>query len=389
MDEVKFDLNEGQLDIYISHEDSLFPCPDCQTELSIFDHTRGRVWRYLNFFQHKAYIHSDIPRVMCGKCGSIKQIEVPWARPHSGFTILFEAFIMELAAHMAVKPISKLVGEHGTRIWRIIHHYVDEARAKEDFSYVEQIGIDETSSKRGHNYVSVFVDLEQSKVLFAAEGKDAATVEKFAKDLTKHGSNPDNIKEVTCDMSPAYIKGVADNLPMACITFDKFHVMKLVNDAVDQVRRMEQKDNNILKSTRYLWLKNPNNLTESQRKSLLPLSDMNLKTARAYNIKLSFQEFWDIKSKDVAEQYLKRWYYWATHSRLEPMISVARSVKAHWEGILNYISTQINNGVLEAINGLIQSVKRKARGCRNTEKLITIIYLSCGKLMFDIPVAFG
>jgi transposase len=128
LDEVKFDPKEGQLNIYISHvKGSLLPCPVCRQESSI--HAKERTWRHLNFFQHRAYIHCDVPRVMCGKCGSIKQAEVPWARPGSGFIVLFEAFIMELAAYMPVKPIGELVGEHDTRIWRVIHHYVDEARA--------------------------------------------------------------------------------------------------------------------------------------------------------------------------------------------------------------------------------------------------------------------
>jgi transposase len=389
LDEVKFDPKEGQLDIYISHvEGSLFPCPDCQQELTIFDR-KERTWRHLNFFQHKAYIHCQVPRVMCGKCESIKQVKVPWARSGSGFTLLFEAFIMELAVHMPVRSISELVGEHDTRLWRMIRHYVDEARAKEDYSSVEQVGIDETSSKRGHNYVSVFVDLERSKVLFATEGKDASTVKEFAQDLKEHKGEPENIKDISSDMSPAYIKGVTESLPNARITFDKFHVMKIVNEAVDQVRRMEQKDNGSLKSTRYLWLKNPRNLTDNQRENLISLSSMNLKTARAYNIKLAFQEFWEIKSEEIAEQYLKRWYFWATHSKLEPIRSAAYTIKDHWEGVLNYISTKINNGVLEAINGLIQSAKRKARGYRNIENLITIIYLTCSKLRFDLPVAFG
>ena len=389
LDEVRFDPNEGQLDLYISHiKRSSLPCPDCHQECSIHD-TKERTWRHLNFFQHRAYIHCKVPRVLCGKCGSIKQAEVPWARPGSGFTMLFEAFLMELAAYMPVKPISELVGEHDTRIWRVLHHYVEEARSQEDYSYVDQVGIDETSSKRGHNYVSVFVDLEKSKVIYATEGKDAPTVKRFTEDFAEHNGRPEKIKDITCDMSPAYIKGVTEQMPGAQITFDKFHVMKVVNDAVDQVRRMEQKENSILKSSRYLWLKNPDNLTDQQKEALKSLTRMNLKTSRAYNIKLSFQEFWEIKSQEIAEQYLKRWYFWATHSRLEPIKSSAYTIKGHWDGIIHYISTQINNGVLEAINGLIQSAKRKARGYRNTKNLITIIYLSCGKLKFDLPMAFG
>ena len=135
--------------------------------------------------------------------------------------------------------------------------------------------------------------------------------------------------DVTCDMSPAYIKGVKDNLSNATITFDKFHIIKQINEAVDEIRRREQKENDILKSTRYIWLKSPKNLTAHQRESLKPLSKMKLKTVRACNIKLSFQEFWNIEDKDEATAYLKCWYYWATHSRLEQIKSAAHMIKAH------------------------------------------------------------
>lgn len=388
LNEVKFDPEQEQLDIYISYNARRqCPCPSCQAESSVFD-TKERTWRHLNFFQFKAYIHCEVPRIGCPSCG-IKQVDVPWSRPYSGFTMLFEAFIIELAAHMPVAAIARLVGENDTRLWRLIRHYVDKAREQEDYSDVIAVGVDETSSKRGHNYVTVFVDLDQSKVIYATEGKDAGTITSFAEDLSLHNGDPDNITDVTCDMSPAYIKGVKNNLPNATITFDKFHIMKQINEAVDKVRRAEQKENDLLKSTRYIWLKNPENLTARQRESLKPLSKMNLKTVRAYNIKLSFQEFWKIEDKDEAIAYLKRWYFWATHARLEPIKSVAYMIKAHWDGIVYYISSRLNNGILEAINSLIQAAKRKARGYRNIDNLITIIYLTCGKLSFDIQPTFA
>ena len=289
---------------------------------------------------------------------------------------------------MPVNAIAKLVGEYDTKLWRVIRHYVDKARDNEDYSQIHRIGMDETSSKRGHNYISVFVDPDRSKVIYATEGKDASTVKSFAEDLTCHQGNLESIEDVTCDMSPAYIKGVNDSFPEARITFDKFHVVKQMNEAVDEVRRKEQKYNQNLKLSRYIWLKNPNNLTSSQAETLQSLSRMNLKTVKAYNIKLAFQEFWSIHDIIAAEYYLKRWYFWATHSRLEPIKIFAYTVKAHWDGIINYIRTGITNGILEGINSLIQAAKRKARGYRSTRNLITIIYLTCGKLSFNLPSAF-
>ena len=385
--QVEFKPDEGRLDIYISRErGSKHPCPKCAVECDVHD-TQARTWRHLNFFQYRAYIHCDTPRIKCQAHG-VLQVETPWSRPGSGFTLLFEAFMIELSKVMPVNSIAKMVGEHDTRIWRVVNYYVEEARNNLDFSRVAKVGIDETSSKRGHNYVSVFIDLDQTRVVYVAEGKDAETVKSFKDDLKKHNGEPEQVEDICCDMSPAFIKGVEENFPQAAITFDKFHVMKIVNEAVDQVRRQEQIENKYLKNTRYIWLKNPGNLTVNQNDKLESLSKMNLKTARAYNIKLSLQEFWSIEDPGVAEAYLKRWYFWATHSRLEPIKEVAYTIKRHWDGIIEYITSRVNNGILEGINSLIQVTKGKARGYRNVNNLITVIYLTCGKLKFDLPRAF-
>ncbi len=384
---VDFNPDEGRLDMYISRQrGSKHPCPKCEVECSVHD-TQARIWRHLNFFQYRAYIHCDTPRIKCQTHG-VLQAEVPWSRPGSGFTLLFEAFMIEFCKVMPVNSLAKMVGENDTRIWRVIGHYVKEAREKQDFSKVISVGIDETSSKRGHNYVSVFVDLDESSVLYATEGKDAKTVEAFKGDLQEHNGEPEQVKDICCDMSPAFIKGAEENFPNAAITFDKFHVMKIVNEAVDRVRRQEQLNNKYLKSTRYIWLKNPENLTAKQNDKLESLSKLNLKTARAYSIKLSLQEFWSIEDPDAAIAYLKKWYFWATHSRLEPIKDVAYTIKRHWDGVIQYITSRVNNGILEGINSLIQATKSKARGYRNVKNLITIIYLTCSKLQMDLPKAF-
>ncbi len=270
---VDFNPEEGRLDIYISRErGSKHPCSKCAVECNVHD-TQARTWRHLNFFQYHAYIHCDAPRVKCQAHG-VLQVETPWARPGSGFTLLFEAFMIELSRVMPVNSLAKMVGEYDTRIWRVINHYVEEAR--KDLSQVERVGIDETSSQRGHNYVSVFVDLDQAKVIYVTEGKDAKAVKSFKDDLRKHNGKPQKVLDLCCDMSPAFIKGVEKNFPRAALTFDKFHVMKIVNQAVDQVRRTEQLDNKYLKNTRYIWLKNPSNLTVNQNNKLEYLSKMNL-----------------------------------------------------------------------------------------------------------------
>ena len=382
----EFDLQRRRLDIRIDFpRGSTFSCPECgQADLKAYD-TKEKTWRHLNFFQHEAYLTARVPRVRCDKCG-IRLAEVPWARSESGFTLLFEAMSMTLAKAMPVKTMAAWVNEQDTRLWRVLHHCVDAARDHADYSEVTQVGVDETSSRRGHNYVSLFVDLEGPRVLFATEGKDAATVERFRQDLTAHNGHPEDIKEVCCDMSPAFISGVGKQFPDAQMTFDKFHIMKIINEAVDEVRRQEQKDRPELARTRYLWLKNPENLKSSQAETLegLTLRKLNLKTSRAYHIRLNFQELFN-QPLELAEIFLKNWYFWATHSRLEPIKQAAYTIKRHWDGVLRWFHSNINNGILEGINSLIQAAKAKARGYRTNRNLITMIYLIGGKLDFRLP----
>ena len=286
----EFDANKKRLDIHLDFpRGSTFACPKCgQDGLKAYD-TVDKSWRHLNFFEHEAYLTARVARVDCDNCG-IRLVNVPWARPSSGFTLLFEAMIMTLAKSMPVKTIATFVNEHDTKLWRVLHHYVDDAREKADHSQVKQVGMDETSRRRGHNYVSLFVDLDGPRVLFATDGKDASTVKRFKQDLIDHGGDPCAIEEMCCDMSPAFISGVENQFPETHLTFDKFHVMKIINDAVDQVRREEIKGRPELKGTRYLWLKNQNNLKTSQTDLLeqLTIKKLNLKTSRAYHIRLNF-----------------------------------------------------------------------------------------------------
>lgn len=382
-----FDAEKKRLDIHIDFAPgSTFCCPRCgQKGVKAYD-TSEATWRHLNFFQHEAYLTARVPRISCPECGILKLQSFPWSGRESGFTLLFEAMIMLMARSMAVKTIATLVGEHDTRIWRIIHHYVDQARAKEDYSAVTSVGVDETSSKRGHNYVTLFVDLARSKVLFATEGKDASTVERFRDDLVAHKGNPASVTECCSDMSPAFISGIGSNFVNAHLTFDKFHVMQIINNAVDEVRRQEQKERPELKKSRYIWLKNQQNLTVWQRERLdeLSLAKQHLKTARAYRMRLAFQDFFS-QPPALAESFLKKWYFWATHSRLEPMKEAARTIKNHWSGVLRWFTSRVSNGTLEGINSLVQAAKARARGYRTSKNLISMIYLISGKLNFALP----
>ena len=378
--DAKFDAEKKRLDIEIDFKTGgRFACPECgKADCPVHD-TVKKTWRHLNFFQHEAFLHARVARIDCRKCG-VRLVNVPWARPGSGFTLLFEALVMTLVKDMPVAAVARLVGEHDTRLWRLIQHYVETAVARMDLAGLRRVAIDETAAKRGQDYISLFVDMDARKVVFVTEGNDATTVARFADHVDDHNSDASRIKEVCSDMSAAYIKGVTENLTEAEITFDKFHAVKLVNDAVDQVRRAESKNRPQLKYSRYLWLMNESRLSVEQSLSLEALCHMNLKTARAYRIRLAFQDIYSCPSRDWGELVLNRWYSWAIRSRLEPIKKVARTVKRHRDGILRWFDSKIANGLIEAINSLVQAAKAKARGYRSLRNLIAITYLIAGKI---------
>jgi len=385
---IEFSEEQRQLDLWLDFPSgSRFACPECgRGECGVYDSSE-RSWRHLNFFQHKTLLHARQPRIDCPEHG-VKTVQAPWARPGSGFTLLMEAFILVLVqGGMTPAQAARLIDEHDTRLWRVLQHYVEKAREAADFSQVTAIGVDETSRRRGHNYISVFMDLdeEQRRVLFVTEGKDAGTVQAFKEDLEAHGGQAEQIEEACLDMSAAFIAGLGEQFPNTQLTFDNFHLMQLLGDALDQVRREEQRTHPELKGTRYVWLKNDWNRSEQQARIFDELRSSHLATVRATHLRSVFQDLFACDSVEEAEPLLKHWYFWATHSRIAPMIKAAKTIKKHWAGVLRWFTSRISNGLLEAINSLIQSAKAKARGFRSTRYLITMVYLIAGKLDFKLP----
>jgi len=294
--------------------------------------------------------------------------------------------VMVMAPHMPIAALARHVREHDTRVWRILHHHVDEARSRADFFDVKQVGLDETSKGKGHDYVTIFVDLDlrNRRVLYVTPGKDASTVARFVSDLKQHGGNPDAIRDVCMDMSVAFESGVKTNLPKALITFDKYHIVKLLNEAVDEVRRQEQRQRPGLKNTRFLWLRRNSNLSASTQERVLGLSKEFPRTGLAYRLKESFMMVWE-QPLERAEAYLRGWQSWAVRSGLAPFREFCEMVKGHWSGILRWFESRIANGVLEGINSLVQAAKAKARGYRSDRNLITMVYLLAGKLDYQLP----
>jgi len=383
--EVQFDQAAKELHLYLGFATgSTFACPVCGAARKVYD-TKERVWRHLNFFEHKCFLHADLPRVDCSKCG-VKTVDVPWSRPGSGFTLLFDALIVMLCQHMTVKAAARLVGEYDPRLWRVLQAYVQEARQRLDMSEVTKIGLDETSWRAHHQYVTLFADLDERRVLFVTEGKDAQTVAAFRQDFIEHDGTPATVKTACMDLSPSFRSGVAACFPKADQTFDRFHVVKLANEAVDQIRRQEVKTNEILKETRYLWLSNKENLSDTKKKQLTSMEAMNLATAKAYQMKLNLQELWIQPTRDAAAVHLDAWYKWVIQSDIgAPMKKLANTIKSHASGILNFFPERLTSGLMEGINSLVQAAKAKARGYRNTEYFKTIIYLVAGKLQFNLP----
>ena len=385
---VNFDAAAKRIDLEVGFaRGARFACPACGATGQAVHDTRRRSWQHLHFFEHRAYIHAAVPRVQCADCGKTTQVAVPWARPGSGFTQLFEALAITLCAQMPVQAVARHLGVGDDALWRVLHHYVDAARSREDYSEVTVVGIDETAARRGQDYISLFHDLERRRVLYACPGRDRHTVARFAEDLHAHGGDANAVAAVCIDMSKAYIAGVGKHLPGAEITFDGFHLIQLANAAVDAVRRAEVREQPVLKYTRWVWLKDGWRWTQRQLQTFHTLSRTQLKTARAWRLKNALRELYaQAPPREIAEAELKRWYSWARRCRLEPFKRLALTLKAHWAGILNAFESRLNNGGVEAINGLIQAAKARARGYRTTTNLITMAYL-IGAQLTHLPAS--
>lgn len=358
---------------------SYFECPKCGMKGCKPHDTHPERKRHLDFHDYHCCLEARVPRVICPNCG-IVTINVPWGRRHSGFTYEYEMMVLSLASSMPISKVASMIHENFDRIFRIVTYYVNLAVSNSNYSQVYSIATDETSCKRGHKYITLVVDLEKRRIIFATPGKDHTAIDRFKQFLVEHKGDPANIIEGCCDMSQSFIKGLTENFPNISIIFDKFHVMKMMNEALNKVRRDEQKENNELLKTRMYWLKNRENLKEEEKSRLDTLLQMNLKTSRTYRLKLDLQELWKMSDPKAAQQFLKRWFWRATHSRIKIIQEFGWTIKRHWDGILNIVGSRISNGVLEAMNGSVQTLKREARGYRNTENFITMIFLRLGKL---------
>ncbi len=381
--EVIFSKENSQLDIYLDFTRGYkFKAEDGQ-KYTAHD-TVDRSWQHLNFFQHQCYLHARVPKVKQSD-GKVKTQAVPWARKGSGFTLLFEAFSMLLIENeMPVNKAAKMLQVYPNRLWNVFNYWISIAHQNDNIEDLGKIGFDETSVRRGHNYVTTMVDLELRRVLFATEGKDSGCIKNSVDYLKAKNVDIHKVEQVCIDMSPSFISGCIDYLPNAAITFDKFHVMKVVNKAMDDLRKLERIGNDRLKKHKYTFLKSKLIPEIQQERDLL--LEMYPKLGEGYRLKQLFSDFWDIKDKEEAAGYLAFWCDIATDSGIFPFINAAKTINAHWGGIVNYTESKVNNGILEGLNSKIQLAKKRARGYGNINNFINMIYFTCGKLKFDYPL---
>lgn len=348
--------------------------------------TIQKAWRHLNFFQHACYLHCRVPRIKTST-GQVKVVETPWARPGSGFTLLFEAYMMALIeSEMPVNKIGQLVDENPHRIWTIFNHWVGRAYLSDQPSVPKKLGLDETSRRTGHDYITVAVDIDERKVIHVTEGKDKETVKAVKEYLVSKEVDTDKVEHASMDMSPSFIAGVMEHFPEAEIHFDRFHVVKLLNEAMDEVRKIERKEHEELKGHKYTFLKNPGRLSNKKREELARLIKLFPTLGEAYRLKELFNDLWEMETEEEATQFLVEWCQEVETSKIAPFKQFIKTIKSHWTGIVNFCENQISNGILEGINNKIQLAKRRARGYRCVQNFINMIYFLCGKLKFDYPL---
>lgn len=387
VEDVAFDGQPRTLTLRLAFKPGTrFAAPACGNQLLHPVHdTLLRRWRHLNFFQYRCELVAKVPRVRLPD-GEVVQVEVPWARPGSGFTLLFEALAVFLATEMSVSAAAELLDEHDTRLWRCVSHHVEQAHARADWSNVSAFCVDDTSQRRGHHYVTVFLDALTRRVLLLTEGRGKEAIAQFAQALRAHGGDPARIRHVIMDMSAAYRAGVAEHFPAAQIVFDLFHIMQHVGAAVDQTRRALLAEGvELPKHSLWALRGNVQNLRPAQQDLRRRLMFEHDKLGRALGLRYVLQDIFQRTPPAEAEDLLRWWCGWAQRSRLPGFPAVARMLRAHWQGVVAYFTTKFTNGAMEATNGLIQLAKRRARGFRSFPNLRTMAYLLASKLDLDLP----
>jgi transposase len=394
--DVKLDTALRRIDFQLQCDAKRLACPHCNApDQGIHDRLPGQ-WRHLDFFQFEAWLHAPVPRITCNACGKTTQTPVPWARPGSGFTALFEALALSLCQQMPVSQAAALLRCSDKQLWRRIAHYVDAARKLDDMSSVSVVGIDETSLRKGQSYITVVHDLLAPRLLFACEGRDHHSVLDFADELKAHGGQPEQIEHVCQDMSAAYAKGVGMALPGAQISYDRFHVIAMAHEAMDKERRAEMREQpqavsqalgdepKLVQGLAWAMRRNADGWSARQTHAMHWLQRSTLKMARAWRLKVALQAVYAaaVQSNDAAKASadLKGWISWARRSRLDEFKKLAASLSERFDAVVRGMLDNRSNAYVEAMNGLLQQAKRAARGFKTAANFIAIAYLRMSKL---------
>lgn len=385
VERVELKLDQGEVHVYLNHAFGIeWQCPECGALCSLYDHQPTRKWRHLDTCQYQTILHADPPRSNCPKHGP-RNVKLPWAEQRSRFTLLFERLAIDWLSAASQKAVAKHLKLSWDEIHKIMDRAVERGLARRESEPLKYIGVDEKAFRKGHNYLTLVNDLERSRVLYVAEDRKETSLDGFWSTLSDE--QKDSIQGVAMDMWDPYVNSVNRHLPDADqkIVFDKYHIAGHLGKAVDRVRIQERKDPSAdghgrLIGTKYLWLRNPDNFTAEAWKAFQSLRKSTLKTARAWALKESAMSLFDFVYEGWARKHFQWWYNWATHSRLQPIVEAARTLKARLPNILTYLKHRITNATSESLNAKIQWVKYTARGFRNKQNFKTAIYFHCGGL---------
>jgi len=384
--DVKLDTENQEIRVQVDHpRGTKFCCSECQQELSCYDHGEERHWRHLDSCQFKTILVARVPRVDCPKHG-VRSVSVPWAEPHSRFTLLFERFAIEvLQMTQTVKGAMTILRLKWDATWHIIERAVARGKARKQPSPLPRIGIDEKAFAKGHSYVSMIYDLDNSIVEAISDGRDAEAAVACFSQLSEEQIQ--SVEAIAMDMSSAYVKAAKQCIPLAeeKIVHDPFHVMKLANEALDKVRKQEhrrllEEGDKTLSHTKYLWLTGMENHTESQTARFEAVCSLKLETGRAWSYKELLRDLWKQPDSRTARSFFQKWYRSVIHTKLEPMKKLARTLKQRLANIVTFCTHGVTNGVAEGINSKIMSIKRRAGGYRNRENFKKAIFFYCGGL---------
>jgi len=383
---VELKPDEKRVDLWLEHEATRWPCPECQVELAGFDHAEARTWRHLDTCQFQTHLHAEIPRVQCPTHG-VKQVRVPWAEPRSRFTLLMERLVIDLILQCStVKGACAIVGISWDEAWGVMQRAVARGQARKVARPITYLGVDEKAFRKGHRYHTVVCDLERSTVEFVAEDRKTESLAAYYEQLSD--TQTAAIRAVAMDMWEPYIGATREGLPNgeARIVYDRFHIMREMGKAVDTVRKQEHRaflqdgEESPLTGTKYLWLYSDERRPEHHAETWATLRVLNLKVGRAWSIKEALRTLWTYRRLPAVTRFFQRWYGWAIRSRLDPVKQVAAMLKRHVDGVLRFVHHPITNSVAEGLNSKIMSIKRKAGGFRNPANFTTAIYFHCGGL---------